>query len=246
MRLRGALLVLAVSLCGAQAFSQDSSLEARRGRDWSAELRKYWGTTFKVGGKGLPDLRADDIPGVPLPNAPRTCQWIKDRHPLDNELGLAAEADLGSSANPEYLIQCIVLGEDWTQDQRAIMAHIEVLGVSVGHLWLGSHVVVQGDSGAIYADWKRRGAVWRISSHYPGIDSQQFEIPFKRHALLFGKNGKGETWFQMENHAARNVVGKPGHFIDFIRLTLSKRNIGPLGSSNRTEKLPLIIPYRPD
>lgn len=245
-RWRGVFFLSAVLFWpAARAWPQEFAAQGL-GQDLRAGFWKYWGTTLRIGGRGLPGLRADDIPGVPRPDVPRSCQWLKGRRPLENAYGLLAEADLSAAgSNPDALIHCIIMGEEWTPDQRAVLERIEALGVSVGHLWLGSHIVVEGDGGVIHGDWKRRNASRRISSHYWGVDSQQFEISFKKHALLFGKNGRGETWFQMENHAARTVVGKPGHFVDFIRLELSKRNIGPLGSSNRTEKFPLIVPYRP-
>lgn len=236
-------LVLILSLAGAPAFPQEYSRDSLGG-DWSAELRKFWGSTDRLGGRSWRGLRAEDIPGVPLPDAPRSCQEIRDRRPLENFAELAIDAGPEALVDPEPIIRCVVMGEEWSADQRALLERIETLGVSVGHLWLGSHVVVRGDSGDVHADWRRRGSRSRISSHYRGVDSQQFEVSFKRHALLVGKNGSGDTWFQMENHAGRTVTGKPGHVVDFFRLTLSGRNIGPLGSSNRTEQSPLVVPYR--
>ena len=117
---------------------------------------------------------------------------------------------------------------------RGVLDSIRALGISDVDTLRGSHVVIE-DGGARYEQWKALGTP-RTSSHYGDVKPapQQYEIDFPGVGpMLFGKDGKGNTWFQFEGHSIKDVVP---HVLDFFKYKLTGQNIGPAGSSPHAEK----------
>lgn len=117
----------------------------------------------------------------------------------------------------------------------ATVAEARGVGVSDIDLFHGSHVVTS-DAGALYERWAKRGAVARVSSHYPDVHVQQYETPLKEMGvLLFGKTAEGNTWFQMEAFGSRGVDAL-AHVGEYVRHEVTGgMNIGPLGLSPYTD-----------
>jgi hypothetical protein len=121
--------------------------------------------------------------------------------------------------------------------KAALLEQVRGLGLSDTDIFRGSHVVVS-DGGAFYDEWKSLGARPRTSSHYPGLETQQYELEMPgMGVLLFGKDTDRQTWFQMEAHSTRLEDLVP-HMFDFARHQISgHQNIGPMGYSPHSEKL---------
>jgi len=145
-------------------------------------------------------------------------------------------------------IRRILYSRQWDEGQARILLHLENLGVSPLDLWYGCHFVLH-DGGNYYRDWEETGSKSRISSHYRDSEwahalPNQQEIAFLSHGLLFGTSELGgDTWFQVERHGATmggaaNVVGHVG---DFLAYSANKKNVGPMGQCERTDKNPIVI-----
>ncbi len=124
---------------------------------------------------------------------------------------------------------------------RSLMATIRSLGLTNMEIYCGSHVVCR-DGGQLYEKWAGLGAFPRVSSHYKGVGVQQFELRLDGiGALLFGKTGSGDTWFQMEAHSTSLTDAFP-HLMDYFKHCLSNGdNVGPIGTTSRGEQAPIVI-----
>ncbi|MDD4005475.1 MAG: hypothetical protein PHW69_09800, partial [Elusimicrobiaceae bacterium] len=94
------------------------------------------------------------------------------------------------------------------------------------------------DRGRLYDKWAMLpDARQRISSHYPGVSTPQYEVRFPgMGVVLFGKTGEGDTWFQMEAHSASGLDALL-HVGDYVIHKMSKQNVGPMGLSPHSEKI---------
>eukprot|EP00440_Ansanella_granifera_P008553 gb/GFBE01009266.1/.p1 GENE.gb/GFBE01009266.1/~~gb/GFBE01009266.1/.p1 ORF type:complete len:286 (+),score=30.90 gb/GFBE01009266.1/:1-858(+) len=107
----------------------------------------------------------------------------------------------------------------------------------------GAHVDVVDQDGSVYTFLTSLpGATRRTSSH--SSDRAQYGIPEGRvvSTLLVGRLGD-QTWFQLEGHpwgAGQSILSCIGHALDFIEYVALGRNVGPLGTSRRTDEYPLI------
>lgn len=123
---------------------------------------------------------------------------------------------------------------------RGVLDDLRALGVSETDLYHGSHVVIP-DGGLRYARWRALDAAPRISSHYPDVHVQQYEL--RLHGigvLLFGRTGDGSTWCQMEAHGA-DPQDALLHVGDYLKHEIEGgQNVGPMGMSPRTESRPLV------
>jgi len=117
-------------------------------------------------------------------------------------------------------------------EDRRMLDQISRLGMSPVDLLRGSHAVV-ADGGRLYDAW-RDGATPRISSHYPGVPTQQYERALPGlGVLLFGKDASGNTWFQLEAHPVSDLLGHGGDFV--MHVLSGGLNIGPGGTSPHSE-----------
>jgi len=88
----------------------------------------------------------------------------------------------------------------------------------------------------------RRGAYPRISSH-PST-SEQYGVKEGRilQTILIGTNSDNRTWFQLEgapwdpHGSIGNIIN---HSLDAVIYFITRRNIGPLGTTSYTDKNPL-------
>ncbi|CAE7168006.1 unnamed protein product [Symbiodinium pilosum] len=113
----------------------------------------------------------------------------------------------------------------------------------------GAHVLVQRDelntpSGENFTAYQllqsMPGAYKRLSSHRS--DAQQYGIPQGEvlHTLLLGDLG-GHTWFQFEGNGVTSVISWLLHMANYFEYKITGRNIGPLGTSQFTDRWPLVI-----
>jgi len=123
---------------------------------------------------------------------------------------------------------------------RRALDDIRRLGVPDVDFYHGSHVVVK-DGGRLYDSWKALGASPRISSHYRGVDTQQYELRLEAGVILFGKTAGEDSWFQMEAHGASPQEALL-HVGDYLKHKLEGgQNVGPMGMSPCTEGNPIVI-----
>lgn len=143
----------------------------------------------------------------------------------------------------------------------------DILGVmtnplDIAHFFLGGHIRFEGDNAWLYEKWTKNfqdSRKNRVSSH-SSID-QQYAVsgPIVKEALfgtglidLNKPTGSRCTWIQLEsspvggfkefkNAPVTFVVNVILHMINYFDYKITKRNIGPHGKSNYTEKNPLII-----
>jgi hypothetical protein len=114
--------------------------------------------------------------------------------------------------------------------------------------WSGAQVRVKGDRGALYRRWRSLGASQRVSSHHRRVHRPQYELPLGPHALLFGLDERGDTWFQAERHPLEPWFGHPlpdaEHLWDYVEYEVTGENIGPFGASRHTESKPIVVRFR--
>lgn len=111
----------------------------------------------------------------------------------------------------------------------------------------GAHIIIENDQAQLYNKWQNlKNCRPRSSSHYLfNRLGQQYAITGSAFTeVLFGQkihNGKLSTWFQAE---ASPAVGGSfwSHAKDFLIYILSGKNIGPQGTSNHTDRSPIILP----
>ena len=110
----------------------------------------------------------------------------------------------------------------------------------------GGHVRLD-DNGDLYTKWRGLSAAReRVSSHPSLPGSKQYGVmgPWV-HEILFGivqEEGRVKTFFQLENTPwAPGVGNRMGHTADAIQYFVSRKNVGPDGSSIHTDKAPIRI-----
>lgn len=108
----------------------------------------------------------------------------------------------------------------------------------------GAHVEIADDH-ARYHAWSKLppvgGRPYGRGSSHSSIDPQYaVDGPFT-HTILFG-NRRNVTWLQLERTPyGGGVVSKARHILDWWKYGQSKRNQGPYGDSELTDKRPLVF-----
>mmetsp|Transcript_41209 Transcript_41209/g.92957 ORF Transcript_41209/g.92957 Transcript_41209/m.92957 type:complete len:304 (+) Transcript_41209:108-1019(+) len=108
----------------------------------------------------------------------------------------------------------------------------------------GAHMVLEDADGSAYGFLTTLpGAHRRISSH--ASTREQYGIPEGRvlSSLLVGTI-QNMTWLQLEG-SPWNPWHDPwrslGHILDFLEYVILQRNVGPLGTSRATDKMPILM-----
>jgi hypothetical protein len=139
-----------------------------------------------------------------------------------------------------------------TPAEAAILADLEGHGLDVIRLrdvLRGAHVLV--DDPQLYETWKFPRSRPRLSSHHKTVDKQQYpDIGLRGPVVrekLHGRTAAG-TWVQLEKTPASMGDGfrLPGwhdvaHLADYVVYRITKRNVGPWGLSEATEKRPMYL-----
>lgn len=121
---------------------------------------------------------------------------------------------------------------------REVIDQLRGLGIDITDMLRGSHVII-ADGGANYERWSQLGGTTRTSSHYSGVDTQQFELDFPGVGpMLFGKDASGNTWFQFEAHPLSEGVE---HFKDYLNYLSTGLSIGPGGTSPHLDANPIRV-----
>jgi hypothetical protein len=136
--------------------------------------------------------------------------------------------------------------------EAAIIADLEQHGLQVSQLHdvlCGGHVLV--DNPDLYADWQfKKVSRQRISSHHQDIDKSKYpDIGMRGKVVrekLHGRTAQG-TWVQLEKTPA--AFGKKKlpslddlkHLADYLTYRLTRRNVGPWGLSQMTERHPMYL-----
>lgn len=137
-----------------------------------------------------------------------------------------------------------------TKDEHAIVKDLLALFQKqpdlLRQVLKGGHVRID-DAGDYYNSWRGlQSARARISSHpnIPGTKQYGVMGPWV-HEILFGvveDEGKTKTFFQLENTPwAEGFGNRMGHTADSIQYFVSRKNVGPYGSSVHTDKNPIHI-----
>jgi hypothetical protein len=142
------------------------------------------------------------------------------------------------------------------KQDTAVVRSLLTRGESLLDLYTGAHTVID-DKGRLYDQWKAMQAKARISSHYRGVNTQQYELDINGRPLLFGKTASGDTWAQME--AASATIAKPNvgriltgkqplvdpvlvqHMRDYLIYKGTGLNVGPLGLNRHNDKNPIML-----
>jgi len=98
----------------------------------------------------------------------------------------------------------------------------------------GAYVVLE-DDGALYREKLSRGTK-RIWSEHVSKDTV-YDVQGIMGNVLIGTTPKGHTWLQWE----RSTCCSCGHIGDWFCYFVSGKNQGPEGTSERTEKNPLVF-----
>jgi len=115
----------------------------------------------------------------------------------------------------------------------------------------GGHVVV--DDPELYERWTFPDSVERLSSHHKDVDKKQYPDygmvgPLVRQSL-HGRTAQG-TWIQWERTPAAFKFGRRirwtdvVHIKDYVVYRITRKNVGPWGLSDATEKRPLYLSPR--
>ena len=104
----------------------------------------------------------------------------------------------------------------------------------------GAYVVIE-DRGSLYKGYVKEGVTRYWCEHtsattvydLDGIDENQSVYG----NVLIGTGLNGHTWFQWEKSRCFSI----DHFFDWLKFVYTKKNQGPSGSSDRTEKKPLFL-----
>ncbi|KTD61148.1 hypothetical protein [Legionella spiritensis] len=114
----------------------------------------------------------------------------------------------------------------------------------------GGHLKFQ-DDGTFYQELRdefHHTIYNRNSSHKSCVPQYSFSGPIIKE-ILFGvsidRNNKKTTWIQFEKHHTKSIVEFVLHIFDFFIHKWSGKNIGPFGSSHRTEDYPIVISKKP-
>lgn len=117
--------------------------------------------------------------------------------------------------------------------QQKVLSRLRGLGVSTGHLFRASHLLVEGGA-KLYQDWVDLGARPAPCDVYPspGRPPHAFDIGGMG-LLRFGVNGTA-SWVQFEAHVDALRAAAPKSWAFFVDKSVKGQNIGPMGCSPRT------------
>lgn len=136
--------------------------------------------------------------------------------------------------------------------EAAIIADLERHGLQVSQLHdvlCGGHVLV--DNPDLYEQWRfKKVSRQRISSHHQDIDKAMYpDIGMRGKVVrekLHGRTAQG-TWVQLEKTPAAFGQRKmPSlddlkHLADYLVYRFTRRNVGPWGLSQMTERRPMYL-----
>ena len=139
-----------------------------------------------------------------------------------------------------------------TPAEAAILVDLEGHGLDVIRMrdvLRGAHVLV--DDPQLYETWKFPRSRQRLSSHHKTIDKQAYpDIGLRGPVVrekLHGRTAAG-TWVQLEKTPASMGDGfrfpnwhDVAHLADYVVYRITKRNVGPWGLSEATEKRPMYL-----
>lgn len=131
-----------------------------------------------------------------------------------------------------------------------IQNHILMNPAMIQEIYQGAHVIVQGDQGKLYSMIQHQPNLEpyeRRSSHESQSPQLGVVLEPGNGTLLLGIHKDGHTWFQFEGAAVGLHVSlreNIRHFVDYLKYKLTKRNQGPAGSSEHTDKNPLRLNFR--
>lgn len=133
-------------------------------------------------------------------------------------------------------------------EEREIISYLEknfeISPDQLKEILMGAHVRLE-DNGQAYAEWAEKvvSKQQRLSSH--PSDTTQYGIRGSLvKELLFSRtketDNKTYTWFQLENHPVSfgHIIR---HMLDYIKYKMTNQNQGPYGSSNATDRTPIIL-----
>jgi len=97
----------------------------------------------------------------------------------------------------------------------------------------GAYVFIE-DNGDLYNKYANEG----VQRFYCEHNSNLSMTPYNRRVgnVLIGTRQNG-SWFQWENSKCFSL----GHFFDWLLFVFTKKNQGPFGNTNRTEKHAIFI-----
>lgn len=138
------------------------------------------------------------------------------------------------------------------EDEKKIISYLEenfdISPEQLKEILMGAHVRLD-DGGQTYTDWLQEveNKQSRISSH--ASDKTQYGVRGSLiKELLFSSikeqnsdgNTKTYTWFQLENHPVSfgHIIR---HMLDYIKYKITSQNQGPYGSSDATDRSPIIL-----
>lgn len=141
-----------------------------------------------------------------------------------------------------------------TPKESLILRDLEVRGLDAEAFRVmlhGGHVVI--DDPELYERWTFPDSVERLSSHHKDVDKKQFPDygmvgPLVRQSL-HGRTAQG-TWIQWERTPAAFKFGRRirwtdvVHIKDYVVYRITRKNVGPWGLSDATEKRPLYLSPR--
>ena len=141
-----------------------------------------------------------------------------------------------------------------TDKELLVMRDLEERGLDAQGLRVmlgGGHVVI--DDPELYERWVFPDSDQRLSSHHREMDKKQYPDygmvgPFVRQSL-HGRTPQG-TWIQWERTATSFKLGQHlrwrdfVHIKDFIVYRITRKNVGPWGLSDTTDKHPLYLQPR--
>jgi hypothetical protein len=141
-----------------------------------------------------------------------------------------------------------------TGPESAVLQDLQDRGLDASGLRVmlhGGHIVI--DDPDLYDRWVFAGSVQRLSSHHRDVDKKKYPDygmtgPFVRQSL-HGRTRQG-TWIQWERTPADYKFGQRitwtdvVHIKDFVVYRITRKNVGPWGLSDATEKRPLYLSPR--
>lgn len=128
---------------------------------------------------------------------------------------------------------------DFNQDSAVTARHLN-------EMLQGGYLKFEDDGSFYYelVDSYQQELHTRTSSHHSSVQQYSFSGPVVKE-ILFGvsadENGKSATWVQFEKHNTRTLINVILHLIDYLVHKWTGKNIGPYGSSEYTEKNPLVL-----
>lgn len=131
--------------------------------------------------------------------------------------------------------------------KQTMLPDMQRLGLDNVDIWYGSNVQLNGanglpaDGGALYDQWsKLPGVSPRVSSHEHIGQEYQILTGDGNTPLLFGKDTKGNTYFQVEHNFAGGATAAQ-HDQDYQLYKFLNENVGAKGVSPHTDKNPIVL-----